>query len=166
MFRAPGFSANERTLDILEELGYRLDSSVLPGGLIRMFKGRLTIRSFERVPRAPYHPSKKDLTVAGGRAILEVPVTENPDFPGAPLGLGYLQTFGVDLTRRAVEKVRGPYLTFLIHSWEATDLGARFPFLPEHVKRECSGDLEPLRSILGGLKDRWPLDSLVSLLPT
>src|SRR3990172_4908147 len=163
MFRAPGFSISEGTFDVLERLGYELDSSVMPGGVLRMFRGRVVLRDFRRAPRSPYHPARGGFLAEGSRDILEVPLTENPKFPGAPLGLGYLNTYGTEATVQALREVRGSHCTFLLHSWEAVNLGARHPGLPDYVKKESSGNLEPLRAILGALKDGRGLDTLTSL---
>lgn len=152
--RAPNFRLKERHLAILERTGLLLDSSILPNARHVRLRGRLLLRSYEGAPRRPYHPSRQDITVPGDSAILEVPVTENPDFPRAPLGLGYLNTFGLKATRVAFTKIREPYVTFLIHTWEAVDLGTRYPGLPDYVRRECSADLEPLAQFLGALRDR------------
>lgn len=164
MFRAPGFSTNNATFDILEQLDYRLDSSVMPGATLRMMKQRIQVRDFKTAPREIYHPSRNDFLVPGNRVILEVPLTENLKFPGSPLGLGYLQTYGLDRTLDALKMVQQQYCTFLIHTWEAVDLGKHYPGLPKYVHQECSRDLEPLRSILGMLRDGWHTDSLISLL--
>lgn len=163
MFRSPGFSANEATIDILEKLGYRLDSSVMPGAVLRMLRRRITVRDFRAAPRRPYHPAEGDFLRPGSRRILEVPLTENPRFQGAPLGLGYLNTFGIRETLEAIRQVREPDLVFLIHTWEASDLRTRFPGLPEYVRNECSEDLEPLRNVVGFLKEQRRLASFTSL---
>lgn len=158
--RVPNFRLKERHLAALERTGLLLDSSILPNARYVRLHGRLLLRSYDGAPRRPYHPSRHDVTVPGDSAILEVPVTENPDFPRAPLGLGYLNTFGLEATRAAFAKIREPYVTFLIHTWEAVDLGARYPELPHYVRRECSGDLEPLAQFLGALRDRFTFAQL------
>ena len=163
MFRAPGFSISEGTFDVLEHLGYDLDSSVMPGAVLRMLRRKIVVELSRGAPRVPYHPARGDFLAEGARDILEVPLTENPEFAGAPVGLGYLNTRGIEATIRALDAVPGPYCTFLLHSWEAVDLGAHHPGLPEYVRQECSADLGPLRTALGALADRWTLDTLTSL---
>lgn len=163
MFRAPGFSASNATFDILEQLRYRIDSSVLPGATLRMMKNRIVVRDFANAPRDVYHPAKGDFLARGNRSILEVPLTENPQFPSSPLGLGFLQTHGLGRTLDAIQSVESPYCLFLIHTWEAVDLGSRQSGLPGYVRRECSDDLEPLRGVLGYLRDGWRLQNLNSL---
>lgn len=72
-FRAGRFALGSRTLGFLEELGYRVDSSVTPfrtneygGGLRSNYWG---------APLAPYHPSPADPRRAGSLRLMEVPVT-------------------------------------------------------------------------------------------
>ncbi len=158
--RTPNFRLKERHLPILERTGLLLDSSILPGARYARLRGRLLLRSYDAAPRYPYHPSRNDVILPGDSPILEVPLTENPDFPRAPLGLGYLNTFGLEATERAFSKVREPYATFLIHTWEAVEIGAHHPGLPDYVRKECSGNLEPLEQLLGALRDRGKFSQL------
>ena len=72
-FRAGRFALGPRSLAFLDELGYRVDSSVTPfrtneypGGLSSNYWG---------APLAPYHPSAEDPRRAGSLRLLEVPVT-------------------------------------------------------------------------------------------
>lgn len=72
-FRAGRFALGRRSLPFLEELGYRVDSSVTPfrtneypGGLSSNYWG---------APLAPYHPSAGDPRRKGSLRLLEVPVT-------------------------------------------------------------------------------------------
>lgn len=89
-FRSPGFSVDAVTLDLLEQAGYRYDSSVFSASLAgwvrmayrlisggkQMARHRLAF-SF-RTPIAPYRPHAGDPYCAGDRPILEVPVTVVP----------------------------------------------------------------------------------------
>lgn len=158
--RAPGFRLRGRDIPVLERLGLTLDSSVLPNARFVRARGKILVQSYEGAPRRPYHPSRRDLRTPGESRLLEVPLTENPDFAGAPIGLGYLHTFGLEATLRAISKVREPYLTFLIHTWEATDLGASYPWLPAYVRKECGKNLEGLEQMLGLLGDGGSFVSL------
>lgn len=71
-FRAGRWAARAQTLEALEELGYRVDSSVAP---LDVRRHRDSVVDYTRAPWQPYHPSREDLRLIGGRAILEVPHT-------------------------------------------------------------------------------------------
>lgn len=162
-FRAPNFSVNTTTIRVLEELGYRIDSSVLPGRVVR--KARLRkILDFRRAPRNPYYPDPSDLLKGGSSSILEVPVTENPLNPGAPIGLGYLNSYGLDKTLRALESAEGNLLVFLMHPWEFVDLASIHRHLPSWVKSACRHQPTLLASFLSRLEERFQLTSLEPLL--
>jgi len=71
-FRAGRFGLSRHTLSILEELGYRVDTSVVPlhgeadpGGSV----------SFLSAPFKAYFPSSDDFCRPGGLSVLELPVT-------------------------------------------------------------------------------------------
>lgn len=162
-FRAPNFSVNTTTIGVLEEFGYLIDSSVLPGRVVRKARFR-RILDFRRAPRNPYHPDPSDLLKAGNASILEVPVTENPLNPGAPIGLGYLNSYGLDKTLRALESAEGDLLVFLMHPWEFVDLASIHRHLPSWVKSACRHQPTLLGTFLSGLEERFQLTSLDALL--
>lgn len=154
MFRAPNFSANGATVRALEELGILCDSSVLPGRVARRWRA-LSVYDHRSAPRRPYRPSRKDIDSPGESDVWEVPVTENPLQPGTPIGLGFLNSQGVDETVRAVEMAGGEYVAFLIHPWEAVDMPVRSQRLPRWLESACSADLDALIRFLDTAKDRW-----------
>lgn len=141
MFRAPAFSVTTNTLKVLEKLNYSIDSSVMPGAVTKRFKGLLTIKSFKDAPRKPYHPSSKDVAKKGEMNILEVPLTENPIFLGAPFGAGALNLFGNEKMLCALESITEDYVIFLIHPWEIVNLGKYHPNLKQWVKDICSDNI-------------------------
>lgn len=89
-FRAPGFSVDAVTIDLLERAGYAYDSSVFSASLAgwvrlgyrwisggkKMAGHRLSF-SF-RTPLEPYRPHARSPYHPGDRALLEVPVTTIP----------------------------------------------------------------------------------------
>ena len=90
-FRAPGWGISEHTLDVLEELDYRYDSSVFPSRLLTgiasvnwlLNRGRLarTLGGSHQVGQAhklPYHPAPGALWKRGARRILELPMAVLP----------------------------------------------------------------------------------------
>jgi len=144
-FRAPNFSANGATIRALAEAGYRVDASVLPGRVVR--RGRvLRILDFRTAPREPYFTAKGDPARSGDSGVLEVPVTENPDSLGGPIGLGYLNSYGVDATLDAIARSVGDPTVFLIHPWEFVDPPAGR--VPEWMRQGCRTDVKRFDAFL------------------
>lgn len=147
-FRAPNFSANSSTIRALEELGYRYDSSVLPGRIVRERKVRTRV-DFLAAPRDPYRPSLTDVTMPDGGRLVEFPVTENPFSPGGPIGLGFLNTHGVARTMEAMVGATGAPVVFLIHPWELVDAPEGGP---EWMQSGCTSDESRLDAFLAELR--------------
>jgi hypothetical protein len=116
-FRAPNFSADGETIDILGRLGYRVDSSVLPGRHVRRWR-LIPLVDHRGAPQNPYIPDIGGFPFPGRSGILEVPVTPNPHAPGAPLGLGFLHSEGTRACLDALRQTMGRYVLFLAHTWE------------------------------------------------
>ncbi len=80
-YRAGRYGLSGAHLKVLEELGYRVETSVTPLcswkntlGLPRSLGGRGGI-DYRRAPLEPYHPSYDDVTLPGNARILEIPVS-------------------------------------------------------------------------------------------
>lgn len=160
MFRAPSFSATGNTLKVLEKLNYTIDSSVMPGAIVKRIKGLLTIKSFKNAQRIPYHPSSKDIVKNGEMSLVEVPLTENPIFRGAPFGAGGLNSFGVEKMLGAAETVPEYYVIFLIHPWELVNLGEYHPTLKTWVKGICSDDMDKFKSFFLNIRQKFDLSTI------
>jgi peptidoglycan/xylan/chitin deacetylase (PgdA/CDA1 family) len=145
MFRAPNFSVDANTIKVLEQLDYEIDSSILPGRLVKKLK-IFTIYNHTSAPNVPYNPSRETVTKKGDSPIIEIPLTENPNLKGAPLGMGYLNFKGLNETISATHHVKNEYITFLIHPWELVDLKKYHPDLKSWVYNICSSNLKPLDS--------------------
>jgi peptidoglycan/xylan/chitin deacetylase (PgdA/CDA1 family) len=139
-FRAPNFSINGDTVRALDKLGYTIDSSILPGRKVKKFKV-FTLLDYTAVNMGIYNPSYSDARIPGESKIKEVPLTENPLAKGSPLGLGFLNAFGFEKVKEALNNVNGDYIMFLIHPWEAINLGKYYPELKPWLHRACSGDM-------------------------
>ncbi len=150
-FRAPNFSADARTIAILEELGYRVDSSVLPGRYVKRLRV-LPLLDHRGAPAAPYHPDPRWIAREGGSTILEVPVSPNVLLPGGPLGLGFLNASGASNAIRATSECRSRCVVFLGHSWEMVDWSAADPVAP-WVRKAASSRLGPLGIFLDHFSD-------------
>ncbi len=70
-YRAGRFSISSRTVRFLEELGYRVDSSLTPFSSVSGVDHR-------RAPAYPYYPDYDDIYRPGNSRILEVPITILP----------------------------------------------------------------------------------------
>jgi len=119
-FRAPNFSANGDTIRVLTSLGYRVDSSILPGRLVRRWR-LLTLVDHRNLPSDPFFVDPESYPQPGHRSILEIPVTANPVETSGPLGLGYLNAEGLPKFLGALRKAENRYVVFLAHTWEMVD---------------------------------------------
>ena len=94
-FRSPGWGIDNITLDILEKLNYKYDSSGFPSLLIVgisgadwiLMRGKQEFNlknswSFKMglAPKLPYFPDYKDYSKRGNRKVLEIPLTILPYF--------------------------------------------------------------------------------------
>ena len=148
-FRAPNFSANGDTIRALEELGYRYDSSVLPGRVVRAMRVVKRL-DFLVAPRDPYRPARDDPALTGDAALWEIPVAENPFSPGGPIGLGYVNARGPAKALEAVARSAADPCVVLIHPWELVDPPPGR--IPAWMKTGCTSDASNLDKFLAGLR--------------
>ena len=117
-FRAPSFSLSNETkwaLKVLEEVGYKYDSSVFPA--------KTPLYGLSSAPIRPYTVSSESVVKEDENAVLwEFPLLvyslAGVRFPVA--GGFYLRFFPVDIIKRAVKKANKqgfPALLF-VHNWE------------------------------------------------
>lgn len=118
MFRAPNFAVNLDTIRILDELGYKIDSSILPGRKPRKFRIFPVLLNFSKAPRCIYHPAFTDFLKEGNMNILEVPVTSNPFCKGIPIGGGALSYYGLEKTITMLNIIKEDNIIMLFHPWE------------------------------------------------
>lgn len=111
-FRGGNLCADVTTLDILEDLDYTVDSSVLPGHYRELPDGVVVDHRGEAGNR-PYHPARESHTTHGGRALLEVPVSGL--FPLNPISAGRSLT-GV-YSRITDRRPLGRLLPPMYHLW-------------------------------------------------
>ena len=163
-FRAPNFSANGDTIRVLEALGYEYDSSVLPGRRVKA-KRMLELLDFRMAPRDPYRPSRDDPAIPGISNLWELPVTENPLAPGGPIGLGYLNAYGVEKTIEAIARSSADPCIFLVHPWELVSPPAGR--IPGWMRTACSSDpskLDALLTRLGHEHDLITIDDELAII--
>lgn len=85
-FRAGRFGIGSRTIGILEDLGYSVESSVTPN--IDWSNQGSPGLSFEGAPTQPYRPDRKDPARPGDSSLFEVPVTIRRRLLNALPGIG------------------------------------------------------------------------------
>ncbi|SPP64789.1 polysaccharide deacetylase family protein [Nitrospira lenta] len=115
VFRAPNLWISETTLRVLEEEGYRYDSSV-PARRFDMGLGRVHYLKYFSAPRDPYRPSRSNLNRPGDSAIVEVP----PSSCLFPINLATLRTVGLGTFRHMIRWIgaRSRHLVFYCHPGE------------------------------------------------
>ncbi len=145
-FRAPNFSTSAETISVLEALGYRSDSSVLPGRHVRRWKA-FTVLDHRGAPMDPYHPDHGTPVREGSSRILEVPVTPNPFSRGSPLGLGFLHHSGLESVLPAIDRIRTRYVIFLAHSWEMVSWESSDP-VANWVRRSSSASTKSTEQLV------------------
>lgn len=136
-FRAPIYSIDADTLDLLEERGYLYDSSVFPSAFFALQQEVIRLKSRNRsssvirgnplwhfAPKGPYRPDGRVLWRRGGRRILEVPISVVPrlslPFYGTFLlwaGMGYFRVAFSLLARWS------SFLVFQYHPMEVMTVG-------------------------------------------
>lgn len=161
-FRAPQFGADGNTILALEDLAYQVDSSVLPGRLVRQ-RFFYKVLDFTDAPVGVYHPSHEDIAKEGQSPIVEIPLTENALRRGTPLGMGFVNSEGAEAAIAASRANKGEYLTFLIHPWECIDIVESFPHLPKYLANECSSNMSDFRRMLEELLGLGESTNLVHL---
>jgi polysaccharide deacetylase family protein (PEP-CTERM system associated) len=117
-YRAPSFSLNNKTnwaLNVLEENGFRYDSSVFPAST--------PLYGVRNAPIKPYRPNSEDVSAENGESALwEFPlhVYSTPLLRVPMAGGFYLRFFPLRLIRKSIKKAneaRRPAVMF-IHTWE------------------------------------------------
>jgi len=105
-FRAPMFSINEKVNNLLEELGYKYDASIIPSAIFPLLMNSahsllklrpVNMRSggirFAKAPKSIYNPDKQDICRRGNMQIKQVPVGISNLF-GFPMHSTYVFTVG------------------------------------------------------------------------
>lgn len=159
IFRTPKFGVSGKTIKALEEVGYQIDSSVMPNAVTRIFKGLYKVHSLAGAPKTPYYPSYEDVTKKGGSTILEIPLTESP-IKGVTIGSGSLNKFGVDVVIEALSQIEQDYIIFLMHPWELINLRKFYPDLNEWVLELCSDNLEEFEKLFEYAKENYEISTV------
>lgn len=127
-FRAPVNKVNEKTLEVLAELGYRYDSSVAPSSKI------LNRYYFSKAPQAPYWPSMNNMGQRGKSPILEIPLSVLP-WIKLPVGLSYMMLFGLNFYKFFLSRLDQKIVTVFLHPYDLFLLPNRTNFQVIEQKR-------------------------------
>lgn len=73
-FRAGRYGAGGNTIQSLEKLGYRIDTSISPHMVWRDNRGQKIV-DFTRAPEQPYFPDYQEIIKPGAGRVLEVPIS-------------------------------------------------------------------------------------------
>jgi peptidoglycan/xylan/chitin deacetylase (PgdA/CDA1 family) len=152
-YRAPNLILDSRQLAILEEEGFRYESSICPS---RKFFGKFG--NMTGAPMLPYHPAKSDLRRPGEMRIVELPL---PAFPVIrwPAGTGIMaRAVGGWWPQLALAAtLRHGYGLFYFHPYEVGEPFA-LPKQSLYLRLFCRNIGTPfqrfLERYLGSLKDR------------
>jgi polysaccharide deacetylase family protein (PEP-CTERM system associated) len=130
-YRAANFQITTQAINILEELGFRYDSSIvpclnLPGWYNHPF-----------APLTPYKPSRQDMCKEDSdRDFFEIPIAVLPllRLPGG--GGWFLRNFGYQWTKTVLKALskKAP-VTLYIHPWEVCENNPKLRGIPPHVFR-------------------------------
>ncbi len=129
-FRAPGHSACNDLMILLEEKGYLVEASA------------------DRINSYPYRPDKKDWTIPGDMNILRVPVSHTPSYfyPQTTYNASWIDSYKnvIDLQSGKDKKI----VVIGIHPWELIEIDS-VPEKYDIYTRVCgSYTLENLTSLL------------------
>jgi hypothetical protein len=128
-FRAPQHRANAFTLQVLEELDYLYDSSVLPRTPFMRPESHKKVR-FLRAPNQPYYPSRNDIAKRGDCNVLELPCSTYflPFVSSLTLKSKFASTMlGKILTRRDRP------IIYYLHSYDSTVTKGKLDWLTELI---------------------------------
>ncbi|RJS71849.1 DUF3473 domain-containing protein [Methanophagales archaeon] len=157
-FRAPSYSIDQDTiwaLDILENLGYKYDSSVFP---LRFRKKSLY--GIRNAPLYPYSPSKEDITKESddkNRKIIEFPLSV-VKFAGVKIpvaGGAYLRLFPPQFIILAIKKInkeKRPAIIY-VHPWETYEKTPRIKLPFPHGQITYYGINSALKKVESLLKN-------------
>jgi len=140
-FRAGRYGASADSINSLERLGYKVDTSVTPH--IRWTEPNAVV-DFRKAPEQPYFPAAGKIAQAGaytGGRILEAPVTVKPRLFRDPRWFRpwfasvdqMKEIFRYQLNKHAHRSVLS--INMMFHSMEIIEKASPYPQTPDDVKR-------------------------------
>jgi peptidoglycan/xylan/chitin deacetylase (PgdA/CDA1 family) len=154
VFRAPSLWVGETTLRVLEDEGYRYDSSV-PANRFDCGFGRVHYLKYFRAPSEPYRPSSYRLSLPGHSSIIEMP----PSAFLLPINMATLRVLGLPVMKWMVRRIsqRTSRLVFYCHPHEFV-LAHQQAFPRNMSKWNMKGMTPENFSILGRFVDHMLLE--------
>ena len=150
-FRAGRFGAASQSLNSLQKLGYKVDTSVTP--YVR-WTAPNAVADFRRAPEQPYFPAENEIVVAGHYTpdrILEAPITIMPRLlrrtpiwfrPWFASVDQMKQIFRYQLNKHADKEIIN--INMMFHSMEVIEKASPYPQSADEVKRFIDEMLEGL----------------------
>ncbi len=140
-FRAGRYGASADSINSLEKLGYKVDTSVTPH--LRWSEPNATV-DFRSAPEQPYFPAENKIAEAGPYSpsrILEAPVTVKPRLFRDPRWFRpwfatvdqMKDIFRYQLKKHSDRKVLS--INMMFHSMEVIEKASPYPQTPDDVKR-------------------------------
>lgn len=142
-FRGGNLCADATTLDILEDLDYAVDSSVLPGHYRELPDGVVVDHRGEAGNR-PYRPARDSHTRHGDSALLEVPVSGLSPFDSLSVGRPLAGVYNLIADRRPWDRV----LPSLYHLWGRMSRAPIVLLFHDHEFGNDDGSLAALERFL------------------
>jgi peptidoglycan/xylan/chitin deacetylase (PgdA/CDA1 family) len=138
VFRAPSLMIGETTLRVLEEEGYRHDSSI-PVRRHDLGFGRVHYVKYFFAPTEPYHPSSKHMGKVGNSTIIEVP----PSALVFPINMAALHNLQLPVIGWMVKRIArlSSRLVFYSHPYEFVD--AKDQTFPPHMSEWTLRGMQP-----------------------
>ncbi len=140
-FRAGRYGASSESIDSLQRLGYKVDTSVTPH--IRWSEPNAVV-DFRKAPEQPYFPAEGEIAVAGVYSesrLLEVPVTVKPRLFRDPRWFRpwfatvdqMKEIFRYQLRKHSSQRVLS--INMMFHSMEIIEKASPYPQTADEVQR-------------------------------
>jgi peptidoglycan/xylan/chitin deacetylase (PgdA/CDA1 family) len=153
-FRGPRVKISAQTIKVLEELGYKADSTI-GSQRLDLISSNLINLGWLTAPRKPYHPARNNPYKKGSSGILEIPVSAAIiPFISTSLrifGLGFMKSLFNILYKES--KRTGKPLVYLIHPIEFLSKKTKFDIKYLIPNRRWLIHGLPIRHYLAGRKD-------------
>ena len=128
-YRAVNNVVDNNFMNLLNELGFNYDASVLSG--YPPFK---RYAGFEgATPKIPYHPNRNDYKRKGDNQILEMPISAIPII-NTPWVATWIRTIGKSFYKFSASISKPTYVMFVLHSWDFINLKGKT------AHSRCSGE--------------------------
>ncbi len=167
-FRAPGYYVDDELLLVLERLGYRYESSVLPGPACFLMNWYLKSKSAAAAGKtfgrsrylvAPRRPCLLRARTPEQRAsIVELPISVDP-LTRLPIHSTFAYKFGTGMVVRALDGLRraaGPHV-YLFHAVDLLDYPAHGPLAQSVIplQRSLAARLALVQTLLDAIVARF-----------